>query len=179
MGCLVAVCIVFPFVYAGIFHGFSDRFLSVWWVIGWMLALLMILVASSLLAALIRKREIRSRHQSESSTFVAQLQESVLGIPDEFALATRRALASGYCVPVEFIGASDTRRQTRALSKLSSPLAVEVIAEIDRDQGLNLGQDRILLMASAFKKYRPRNIAELARILHESFGVLESGSSSE
>jgi hypothetical protein len=88
-------------------------------------------------------------------------------VPESFIAAVRGALAEAYCTPIELIGHADTRGRIMALSVLNQPLALEVIADICRREGIPWNYERMHTAAASFKKLRPANVAELVRLLHQ------------
>ncbi len=162
----IAVPIVVSFSYRNDSH--PAAFLGIWAYVGWIAIILIPLATSPLVASMMRKCEIRRRRALDSALFLSRLREAAPGIPDDFALASREALASSYNIPVGFMDTTDTRRRTMALSRLTSPLALEIIADIDRKLGLDFSRERLLDTSSAFAKNRPSNIAELIRLLYET-----------
>jgi len=128
---------------------------------------LVILFTWPIIAFLKRARQIRNRTPMEATAFKAGLRNAAHAIPEDFSLAVRNAIAAAYCVPVELIGYADTRRRSKAFSLMSEPLAVEIIADVCRSQGLRLDIKQLCLAAEFFRTHRTSTIAELIRLLHK------------
>ena len=126
----------------------------------------LVLFAWPAIALIKRRRSVKSRRPTDAAAFVAGVCGVDPAVPERFAQAARQALAAAYCIPVELIGSADTRRRIMALSALNQPLALEVIADICRHEGIPWSCERMYTAAAPFKKLRPANVAELVLMLH-------------
>ena len=131
-----------------------------------LLLLLAVLLGGPALAVLKRKRGLEGRMPMEAGTFVTGVRGVAPEVPESFIMAAREALAAAYCVPVELIGHADSRRRIMALSALNQPLALEIIADICRREGMLCNYERMYAAAKPFKTLRPTNVAELVQVLH-------------
>ncbi len=126
----------------------------------------LVLFAWPAIAFIRRRCTIKSRRPTDATAFVAGVRGVAPEVPESFIVAVRGALAAGYCIPVELIGHVDSRRRIMALSALNQPLALEVIADICRREGIPWNYERMYTAAASFKKLRPANVAELVQALH-------------
>ncbi len=132
-----------------------------------------ILFGGPVIAVIRRKRVIKSSGPTDPAAFAAGIRGTAPAVPERFAQAAREALAAAYCIPVKLIGSLDTRRRIMALSALNQPLAIEVIADLCRREGIPWNYERMYAAARPFKKLRPANAAELVRMLHREMQSAE------
>lgn len=133
----------------------------------------LVLFAWPAVAFIRRRRTIRLLRPTDATAFVAGVRGVAPALQESFIVAVRGALAGAYCIPVELIGHADTRRRIMALSALNQPLALEVVADICRREGIPWNYERMYAAARPFKTLRPANVAELVQMLHREMRSAE------
>jgi hypothetical protein len=120
------------------------------------------------LAAFVRAREIDRRKPIDEDTFLSGVRDEDRSIEERSIIAIRRAIAAADCIPVELVGPKDSRACMNALSLMSKPLAIEVMADVCR---LTNTRCDILWLRSAehhFRDSRPRTLAQLVQHLYHT-----------
>jgi hypothetical protein len=113
-----------------------------------------------------RVTRIRGGRPLDAAAFARGVRKAAPAISEQFALAVRNALAAAYCIPAELIGCVDSRRHIRALSVIYEPLAVEIVAQVCRDQSIESDARRLRAVAECLRTHRPSTVADLVELLH-------------
>jgi hypothetical protein len=129
----------------------------------------LVIVAGPVIARVARSREIARRKRVTSAAFISAVGERSPAIPEQFVLAVRSAIASIYDIPVDLITPHDTRTQIKALSLMSEPLALEMIARVDRIMGFGLTFERMGQTAEAFLKNPAQTVEGLISFIFNQF----------
>jgi len=139
--------------------------------IGWLIP---VAVAGPVVARVMAKRELRRRTPVEADVFLQEMRAYVDHVPPAFALSARAALAAAYGVPESLIGPADTRSKLDRLSPMSTPLAIEVIADIAHAMKLENRRDHLWAAAELFRKRRISTVPGLVQVLYADLGSPEN-----
>ena len=142
----------------------------------WNLVLpLSVIIIWPVLAAFMRSREIGRRKPIDEGAFVSGVRSEDGAIDEDSILIIRRAIAAAYCIPVELVGPVDSRACMNALSLMSKPLAIEVMADVCRLTNTSFDILWLETAESRFRDARPRTVAEVVYLVYQTMTIPGKG----
>lgn len=141
-------------------------FWGIWAAISWTFFLAILFASFFLLSGLARKQELHCRSMTDSESFLSKMRNVAPDVSVDLALVAREVLASSYNIPPYLVDIADSHRSYLALSKFTSPLALEVITDINRRLNMGMTKPHLLNAAHTFAEKRPTNVGELIQSLH-------------
>jgi hypothetical protein len=128
---------------------------------------LAVICAGPIIAHQIAQRELKRRVPLDNDAFFEGLDEEVRSLPREFCIAVRKALGDAYAISPLLIHPKDTRLTCNSLSPMNTPLAIEVIAAIQYELGVNRTEDELTSLAATFRNLRIKTMSGLIKTLCE------------